>query len=353
MSVERSFIPLVACTAVGCIVHGGATPPVNGGAPAAAGSPGAGFASGRGSAELPSPPRTGVPRPSGTPGNVTVLDWAGFKAAVSYTFDDANSSQIQHYAELQRMGVPFTFYLITGKPEARDAVWKRALVDGHELGNHSRSHLRPGTAADIDAATEFLQKQLGATAWSMASPFGDASYPPIASTRFLVNRGVVNGLIAPNDGTNPFNLPCYIPPAGAKAPAFDAEIDAAHRLGRWKIVLVHGFTDGSDGAYQAIAIGELAASVAHAKSLGDMWIDTVTNIAAYWRAQKVLSAAAPAASGSSKTWTWTLPAHFPRGKYLRVKVDGGTPSQGGHVLAWNDHGYYEIALDAGSLTLSP
>ena len=34
-------------------------------------------------------------------------------------------------------------------------------------------------------------------------------------------------------------------------------------------------------------------------------------------------------------------------------VDGGTPSQGGTPLAWDPHGYYEVALDAGSLTLSP
>jgi hypothetical protein len=38
---------------------------------------------------------------------------------------------------------------------------------------------------------------------------------------------------------------------------------------------------------------------------------------------------------------------------LRITVAGGTPSQSGRALTWNDHGYYEIALDAGSLTLGP
>jgi hypothetical protein len=61
----------------------------------------------------------------------------------------------------------------------------------------------------------------------------------------------------------------------------------------------------------------------------------------------------PTTSGSDTTWTWTLPAHFPPGRYLRVKVDGGTLKQGGGALTWDDHGYYEIALDAGSVTLSP
>ena len=40
-------------------------------------------------------------------------------------------------------------------------------------------------------------------------------------------------------------------------------------------MLVHGFTGGSDGAYQPVAIGEFTSSVNYAKSLGDVWIDTV------------------------------------------------------------------------------
>ncbi len=48
-----------------------------------------------------------------------------------------------------------------------------------------------------------------------------------------------------------------------------------------------------------------------------------------------------------------LPDHFPAGKRLRVRVDGGTLSQNGQTLAWDAHGYYEIALDAGSLMLGP
>ena len=41
------------------------------------------------------------------------------------------------------------------------------------------------------------------------------------------------------------------------------------------------------------------------------------------------------------------------GKYLRVTVTGGTPMQGGAAVDWDDHGYYEVALDTGSLTLAP
>jgi hypothetical protein len=84
-----------------------------------------------------------------------------------------------------------------------------------------------------------------------------------------------------------------------------------------------------------------------------VWIDTMATVGAYWRGQKVVAATTPTTSGSTQTWTWTLPDHFPTGKYLRVKVDGGTLSQGGNPLTWDSHGFYEIALDAGSLTLAP
>ena len=303
----------------------------------------------------PVPGAGGVPKPDGAPGELTVLSWAGFKGAVSYTFDDANSSQIQHYGDLNGTGVPLTFFLITGKPEASDPVWKQAIKDGHEISNHSMSHAQVGTGADVDAATAFLLQTLGVTAYDMAAPYGDASYQPLAATRFLLNRGVSDCLIGAGvgDATDPYNLCCYIAPTGALAGAYNNEIDAAQTAGRWRIVLVHGFTGGTDSAYQAVSIDEFTASVRHARSLGNLWIDTMINIGAYWRAQKVIAAVTPSAAGATRTWTWTLPAHFPPGKYLRVSVAGGTVRQGGQTLAWNDQGFYQIALDAGSVTATP
>jgi peptidoglycan/xylan/chitin deacetylase (PgdA/CDA1 family) len=282
-----------------------------------------------------------------------VVDWAGFKAAVSYTFDDANSSQIAHYAELRALGVRMTFYLITGKPESSDPVWAAALKDGHEIGNHSKSHAHEGTGPDLDDASAFIHDKLNATAWTMAAPFGDASYRDLATSRFLFNRGVQGGVVRPNDRTDPFVLPCFIPEANAPASAFDAQVEGALRAGGWAIVLVHGFTGGADGAYKAVRMADFVNAVAHARAHDDVWIDSLVNVGAYWSAQKLLTAATPSTAGDTTTWSWTLPPHFPPGKYVRVKVDGGTLSQAGKPLAWDDHGYYEVALDAGALTLRP
>ena len=301
---------------------------------------------------LPAVGTSGAAKPSGTAGNLKVINWAGFKGAVSYTFDDANQTQIDNYPALNALGVHMTFYLITGKNTMSNAVWPQAVKDGHELGNHTQSHAQTGTAADIDAATAYIKQHFGVTPYTMAAPYGDASYEPLAKTRFFVNRGVANNLVKPNDTTDPWNLPCYIPPTAALASAFNSQIDTAESGGGWRIVLVHGFGT-SDGSYQPVDIAEFTASVTHAKSFGDMWIDSVADVGAYWVGQKLLSSTTASASASGSTWTWTLPSNFPPGKCLRVTVDGGTLKQGGNTLAWDSHGYYEISLDAGSLTLSP
>jgi peptidoglycan/xylan/chitin deacetylase (PgdA/CDA1 family) len=295
-----------------------------------------------------------IPKPSGKAGNLAILNWAGFKGAVSYTFDDANSSQVANYSSLNDLGVRMTFYLVTNKPEASDRAWQQALKDGHELGNHTVSHRRIGSPAEIDGATAFFQKEFGQRPWTMAAPYGDATYSALAASRFLVNRGVGNGLIMPNDASNPFNLPCYVPPQGATAANdFNPQIDSAERAGGWRVVLVHGFKGGHDSAYQPVSLDEFVIGVQHARSLGDLWIDSVVNVGAYWRAQKMFSAVSPTTAGDEITWKWTLPANFPPGKCLRATVDGGTLSQFGATLPWNGHGYYEVSLDAGSLTLAP
>jgi peptidoglycan/xylan/chitin deacetylase (PgdA/CDA1 family) len=300
----------------------------------------------------------GVTQPSGTAGDLQVLDWAGFKAAVTYTFDDSNRSQIKHYAELQALGVPMSFYLITSKPESLDPVWKQALLDGHEVANHTKSHLQMGDAiaADTDDGNTFLESTFSIKVYTMAAPYGTAAYGDVARTRYLINRGTGNAQIPPNGTNDPFNLNCFIPPANltaAEPTGFNSKVDAVRATGSWQVMLVHGFTDmdATEGAFQPVDFNEFASGVNYAKNFGDVWIDSLVNVGAYWLGERSFKAAAPVTEGRTTTWSWTLPDHFPPGKYLRVTTNGGELRQDGKNLAWDPHGYYEIALDAKSLTL--
>jgi peptidoglycan/xylan/chitin deacetylase (PgdA/CDA1 family) len=284
-----------------------------------------------------------------------VVNWAGFKGAVSYNFDDANSSQVSNYASLNGLGVPFTFYLIGNKIATAQTTWAQAVKDGHEIGNHTQDHNNV-TAQNVDQGQQTIETDFsGVKVHTMAAPNGTTGYDAFAQTRYLLNRGVADGLMMPGNenAPSPFNTYCYIPPMGAATSAFNSEVDGARSGGGWRVILVHGFIGGTDGAYQPVDINQYEAGVKYAKGLGDVWIDTMVNVGAYWRGQNAFNKATKTTSGNMQTWTWTLPANFPMGKYLRVTVDGGTLTQSGTALTWDTHGYYEISLDLGSVTLGP
>lgn len=322
-----------------------------------------------------------VSRPAaatGQPG-LRVLDWAGFKAAVSYTFDDAQPSQIDHYPALKNQRVRVTYYINptvgTWYP-GFDATWKDAVSAGSEIGNHTTHHCRAGELADNDSSTcpgglasagaefddtsAYIRTKLGQSeVWTAAYPFGDTGYQAAAQSRFLVARGVWPGMVAPGAGSDALNLPIIgfpgdpSSPGGDAVSSFNAAVDNALGQGRWMIYLFHTLLPTSQNWGGGENIGVVAENMGYAKSFGTMWIDSVVNIGAYWRGQQLLQAATPSTSGGATTWRWTLPATFPPGRKLRVVVDGGTLSQDGVPLSWDRRGYYEVSLDAQSLSWTP
>lgn len=342
-----------------------------GGSPSMGGtnaSGGSGGTSTIGPSDIPVPAGpSNVPKPSQAAGGFKILDWAGFKGAISFTFDDALASQLQHYSEFKATGVRMTFYLVCNN-DMSNTMWKTIAQDGQELGNHTNHHCNAngsgcgwgsftGTSSELDDCTAHLKSAFGLKdVYTSASPMGDTGWDTPASTRFLANRGVQDTAgVAPNDSTNPYELPCHVADANEKAASgtrsFNGVTDNARQNNRWRIILNHSV--GNNDGYNPVVASEVVAAMTYAKGLGDVWVDTVANVAAYWRAQKLISSSTPQVSGSSTTWSWSLPAHFPPGRFLRVTVNGGTLSQKGAPLSWNGHGYYEVSLDAGSVTLSP
>jgi len=312
---------------------------------------------------LPKPP-TSVDLRVGsvkTPGGLKVVDWAGFRAAVTYTFDDA--AQADEYPELQATGQRMTFFLTCGW-DHDPSVWLQAVRDGQEIGNHTQHHCSADGAncgagpwagsieAEYDECTERLKQAYGLdNIWTTAAPYGDTGYDAVASTRFFLNRGVSEGHVAVDDRSDPYHLPAHAPKTGDKASKLNSVVDAAANGGYWRIFELHSLKANS--GYAPVDIKELVANISYAKSKGDVWIDSMVNVGAYWIGQKVLKDAIETRTGYGTTLKWTLPSHFPSGKYVRVISTRGRLEQGGQVIPRSESGYYEIALDPGSLTISP
>lgn len=303
-----------------------------------------------------------VPKPAGALGNLKVLNWAGFHSAVTYTFDDSIASQIRDYPQLAATGIHITFFLV-GASDSNSPVWAQAAKDGSELGNHTEHHCHADATgcawgayagsleAEYDLCSAHIEQTYGVShVWTTASPYGDEGFDKVAKTRFFLNRGVRGGQIAPNDQSDPSNLPTFTAAAGQTASTFIPVIDSAEANGNWQVLLFHSL--GGDGGYAPVKLDDVIASIDHAKALGDVWIDTFVNVGAYWAGQKAVTSATITEEGKAIRLGWTLPDHFPPGKFLRVTVTGGKLSQGGKALKWNDAGYYEIALDPGSLIIS-
>lgn len=240
-----------------------------------------------------------------------------------------------------------------------DAVWSEVAATGSEIGNHTWSHChadlsgcKPVGSADeeIRQVTAYLATHLGVPLdYSFAAPFGDVGWNEYAESRFLVGRGVANGFVAVSQTVDWFNLPAIAVTSGQTAKDFNASIDSARSQGRWGIFLFHSLLPTDKNWYAGVEVREVTASIAHAKTTGDVWIDTMASIGAYARAQQLVEELKPI----GHTWSWTVPDYFPPGTTLRVIVSGGALHQDGKQLSWNSHGYYEVAFDAGNLSWTP
>ena len=130
-----------------------------------------------------------------------------------------------------------------------------------------------------------------------------------------------------------------MPGTGESAATMSATITA----GKWRLFVLHGFDD-QGGTYQPVPIANVTGAMSKAVMDG-YWVETMTNVGAYWQGQKLISASA------TTNATWTLPAKFPPNMCVRIVTTGGAVRQKGETIPWDDHGYYQISLDAGEVTV--
>jgi hypothetical protein len=286
------------------------------------------------------PSMAGVAKPAGAAGGLKVLDWAGFKGAASFTFDDNTPSQLQNYAALKATGGHFTWFLIASSAAAD---YKMTIADGQEIANHTQTHPQGASAGEVTNAQSTLKTKFGVDVHSMAAPNCLDDWRQFAApAKLFQDRGPCgNGIatVGPRDTTDPFKLPAWLPAGNESA----AIMSGAITMGKWRIFVIHGF-DAQGGTYQPVKIADTTSAMSKAVADG-FWVEGMTNVGAYWQGQKLIPATATTSA------TWTLPANFPPNMCVRITTTGGTVKQKGETISWDPHGYYQISLDAGAVTV--
>ncbi|MDE3148004.1 MAG: polysaccharide deacetylase family protein [Acidobacteriota bacterium] len=234
----------------------------------------------------------------------------GHRAAVSLSFDDARTSQIDvGLPLLQKLGVKVTFFVEPRGVRERLAGWRQAVADGHEIANHSLTHPCTGNyafsrnndledydlkrmAQQLDGANGQIESLLGVKPKDFAYPCGQKfvgrgldteSYVPLVAERFLVGRGYLDE--SPND-------PTVVDLPRAMGTSFDDMdfaqmkkiVDQAAREGRWVIFVGHNI---GQRAFQTTDTKALADLCAYLKDPANgIWLGTVAEIGTYVREQR-------------------------------------------------------------------
>jgi peptidoglycan/xylan/chitin deacetylase (PgdA/CDA1 family) len=235
----------------------------------------------------------------------------GKKMALSLTFDDARLSQIDTGIPLlDKYGVKATFYVSPGSMMKQLDKWKLAVLNGHDIGNHSLNHPCSGNFAwsrnkaleeytlqkmkdELDSASILIKETLGIQPFSFAYPCGQTfigrginvqSYVPLISILFESGRGWLNE--APND-------PIFCDLAQLNGAELDGKsfeqvlrlIETAKSNGYWLILAGH---EMNEEGFQTAQLKTIEAICKYAKDpANSVWIDNVHNVASFIKQKRL------------------------------------------------------------------
>jgi peptidoglycan-N-acetylglucosamine deacetylase len=231
----------------------------------------------------------------------------GKKMGLSLTFDDARLTQIDKGIPLlDKYNVKATFYLSPDNMIQRLEGWKKAVSNGHDIGNHSLLHPCtinygwPQEAAlenytlermrtELDSANTIIKNMLGIKPVSFAFPCGQTfvgrgvntkSYIPLIASLFESGRLWLSE--GPNDPVY-----CDMPNLtgmeldGKSFDQVKALIETARKKGQWLILAGHEMNDGGKQTSLLVTIEALCKYASDPAN--GIWIDNVHQIASYVR----------------------------------------------------------------------
>ncbi len=241
----------------------------------------------------------------------TTFAWPeGKKIALSLSFDDARASQVDAGTTLlDQFGVKGTFYVVPNSVKQRLEGWKKAVANGHEIGNHSFNHPCTGNFPwsrqkaienytlkqmrnELILANKGIKELLGVEAEVFAYPCGQTyigrgdntkSYVPVVSKLFLSGRGWLD------EGPNAPQFCDLAQLTGMEMDGKDFEqilplIENAKKSGAWLVLAGHEM--GASGN-QTTRLSMLKKLIEYAQNPANgIWIAPVGTVAKYIKRQK-------------------------------------------------------------------
>jgi peptidoglycan/xylan/chitin deacetylase (PgdA/CDA1 family) len=265
-------------------------------------------------------------------GPITTTPWNGHTGAVSFTYDDARTSQIPNLLpQLDALKIKATFFIcLTGAGgdfEARKADWITAARSGHELANHTKAHVSmpadPAAGPIIVEMAKYL-RDLDPAVESVTFAYpgcGVNGKTGVGSENF-VSRGC--GQVNYSWGTQPsdwMNIQGLILNPSNVATAITM-LNSAKSSNSWVTTIVHDVKESPDQYSLTPADNK---KMLEAGLANNLWVDTYQNIAAYYRAHFAMDAAIASATNAGWNVTWTSPnPKMPKSVKLRVKLASAT-----------------------------
>ncbi|NNG44376.1 polysaccharide deacetylase family protein [Pseudoalteromonas sp. NEC-BIFX-2020_002] len=232
--------------------------------------------------------------------------------AVSITFDDARESQVDVGTTiLNKHNVKATFYVSPFNVEKRLKKWQKAAKAGHEIANHTSSHVCTGNFEwlrkqglsleqttlewlenDILSAQQYLAKLLDVTPRAFAYPCGNTfvgrgiktkSYVPLIAKHFDSGRTWLD-----ESANNP-NFTDFAQLTGLRIDgmSFDEVITMTEQLrnnNAWLILAGHDIGEKSQYSTDAKVLEQLIIYFKDPKN--GYWLDTVSNVGDYVKKQR-------------------------------------------------------------------
>jgi len=229
----------------------------------------------------------------------------GKRAAISITFDDARTSQVDSgTALLDKYGIKATFFVVPPTVEDRLDGWKKVVANGHEIGNHTINHPCTGNFSwsaknalenyslddmrdELIECNKRIKELLGVESEVFAYPCGQKfigrdtstkSYVPLVAKMFIVGRGWRDEAM---------NNPDFCDLAQVSGIEMDGKnfdeilplIEEVRRTGQWLILAGH---EMGDSGVQTTRLKMLKQLIEYVQDPANgIWIAPVGTIAKY------------------------------------------------------------------------